>query len=398
MKPRTTLVLAVLAVVVIGAAWYFGARTTPAVIASESAAGRPAFPDAAARLQNAAVLELSHQGNKIVLNRKGDVWGVAQDSGYPADTGKVHDLLAGLAGLKLMEPRTADPAEYSRLGVADPGLNADSTLVRVNDAAGKPIIALIVGHSRTSGMSGLPDQLYVRRPGAAQSWLAEGRLPMEDDALMWLDRIIINIGHAQIARVVSARPGQKQIELVADRGKLEMKQPAQHPPLDPAKLSDVAGSLELLSFLRVQPGTTLPGKELGHSRFTTTDGMTVDVAVNQKANEIWARFVAGGQGKAKAQSTKLEARLGNWIYELGGWKEKTLVPAMDDLAAPPPPSVAKTSAPGAMLSPMRIPDPAVLPPAIPAELSRRVAPAAGATAKPESGKGWPFLTPAPSAK
>jgi hypothetical protein len=310
MKPRTTLVLAVLAVVIIGLAWYFGARATRPAVVSEAGAGKPAFADAAPRLQNAAVIELAHQGNKIVLARKGDVWGVAQDSGYPAEAGKVHDLLAGLAELKLMEPRTSDPAEYNRLGVADPGLKSDSTMVAVEDGAGKPILALIVGHSRTRGMSNLPDQIYVRRPGEAQSWLAEGRLPLDDDALMWLDRSIINIDHAKIARVVADRPGQRQIELVRERGKLVMKQPGDHPPLDPAKLSDVANSLEFLSFLRVQPGTALPGKELGHSRFTTTEGMAVAVVVNQKGNEVWARFTTTGDGAAKPEAQKLEAKLG----------------------------------------------------------------------------------------
>ncbi len=370
MKPRTTLVLAVLAVLVVGAGWYFGARTTRPSVDSVATAGQPAFPNVAPRLQNAAMVEMTHQGSTIMLKRTGNVWGVVEDEGYPAKPGKVHDLLVGLAELRLAEPRTANPAMYDRLGVEKPGPKADSTLVSVSDKAGKPILSLIVGHSRTRGMPNLPDQIYVRRPGEAQSWLAEGRLPLEDDALMWLEREILNIDHGKIARVVSDRPGQPKIVLVRAGDKLAMKQPADHPKLDPAKVGDVQQALELLSFLRVRPAGKMPGSELGHSRFTTSDGMTVNVTVTEKGNEVWARFAAAGEGAAKPEAEKLEGRLKGWIYELGGWKEKALVPAMDDLKAPTPkPAVAKTVAPA---------KPASAPPAV-TSAPATTAPATSAT-------------------
>ena len=339
MKPRTALILALVAVLVLVGGWYFGVRTTRPS-ASSLAAGQAAFPSAAAALQQAEHIAIQHQGKTTALDRHGDVWGVAEDSGYPAQPSKVHDLLAGLAELRLAERRTADPAQFSRLGVEDPDKpSADSTLVSVSDAQDKPIIALIVGHSRSRGQAGLPDQIFVRRPGEQQSWLAEGRLQIDSDALMWLDREIVNIDHTKVAAVSASRAGQ-QIELLRDGDKLVMKQPADHPELDAAKLGDVARALEFLTFIRVQPAAKMPGTELGHGEFTTTDGLKLTVTANQSGNEVWAHFTAAGEGAAKDRAEQLEKKLADWAYELGGWKEKALVPSMDDLKAPPPPSAA----------------------------------------------------------
>ena len=339
MKPRSVLILAVIAVLVLAGGWYFGARTSRPS-ASSLAVGQPAFPNAASALQQAAHIAIQHQGKTTALERHGDIWGVAEDSGYPAQPSKVHDLLAGLAELRLAERRTTDPAQFGRLGVEDPDkANADSTLVSVSDGQDKPIIALIVGHSRSRGQAELPDQIFVRRPGEQQTWLAEGRLQIDNDALMWLDRQIVNIDHTKVAAVSASRAGQ-QIELVRDGDKLVMKQPAEHPELDPAKLGDVARALEFLSFIRVQPAAKMPGAELGHGEFTTTDGLKLNVTANQSGNEVWAHFAATGDGAAKDRAEQLEKKVADWAYELGGWKEKALVPSVDDLKAPPPPSAA----------------------------------------------------------
>ena len=361
MKPRTTLVLAAIAAIVVLAGWYVGIRPGRVAVSNEARAGEPAFPGIAQKLASAARVEVKRTGEDVVLERHGDVWGVAEDSGYPAQAGKVHGVLAGLAELRLMEQRTADPAQYNRLGVEDPDKpKADSALVRVADAGGAPIASLIVGHRRASGGPDLPEQVFVRRPGEAQSWLAEGKLPIDGDALMWLDRDIVNIDHTKVASVAVDRGGQ-HLDLVRDGDKLAMKQPAQHPELDVAKLGDVARGLEFLNFLRVQPAAKIPGSELGHSTFTTTDGLALNVTVNQSGNEIWARFAAAGDGAAKANAEQLQKKLAGWAYELGGWKEKALVPAMEDLKAPQPP----VPPPAAAKPPTAAPPVASAPPAAP---------------------------------
>ena len=54
------------------------------------------------------------------------------------------------------------------------------------------------------------------------------------------------------------------------------------------------------------------------------------------------RFAASG-GKDGAA---LEKRVKGWAYQLGGWKQAALVPAIDDLKAAPPekPAAARATA------------------------------------------------------
>jgi hypothetical protein len=344
MKPHTALTLAVVAVLVVLGGWFFGTRTS-GTESDTLARGQLAFPDLPARLQQAAHIDIEHQGKTITLDRRGDVWGLKDRFDYPVQTTKVHDLLVGLAELRLDERRTADPAEFGRLGLDDPAAaTAGSSLVRVVDQGDKPIAALIVGHSRGGQQGGTPDQVFVRRPGQDQTWLADAKLQIDTDPGLWLDRSIVNIDHSTIATVTATR-GNQQLELARAGEKFEMKAPADHPKLDDGKLEEVSRALEFLIFEDVKPAAQIPGQKLGEGVFTTTDGLKLTVDVNQAGQEIWGRFAAAGTGDGKARADQLNGKLGAWAYELGGWKEKTLVPAMDDLKAATPATAPATAAP-----------------------------------------------------
>ena len=228
--------------------------------------------------------------------------------------------------------------------------------MRLVDAKGQPILALIVGHRRVRTRGALPDQVYVRRPGTKQSWLAEGDLQVDADPQQWLDRDIMNLDHAQVARVVSTR-GDSVVELDRAGGKLVLKTPEQHPKLDAYKLEDVSRALELLTFEDVHKSDDKAGDLVGHSVFSTSDGMTVTLTVfKPKAAQsakpegdkhILVQFAVTGQDKSKAQAEHLEHRVAGWTYELGAWKEQAFLPDIDTLKAPAP---AASSASGAAAS------------------------------------------------
>jgi hypothetical protein len=70
-------------------------------------------------------------------------------------------------------------------------------------------------------------------------------------------------------------------------------------------------------------------------------------------DNILVRFTTSGADKAKEEADRLGAKLAGWTYQLGSWKEKSLVPVIDDLkkseekpaaeAAPPPAPVSGTT-------------------------------------------------------
>jgi hypothetical protein len=356
MTPRTLLILVVLGVVALGGGWYFGTATTPGEQRAVDA-GQLMFPDLAPRLQQAAKIEVVHQGKPTVIEKHaagGTVrWGLTDRGGYPVQEAKLRGMLTALTELRLVEPRTSDPSEYAALGVEDPnGPAGNSNLLRVLDASGKPVAELIVGHRRVRSQGNVPEQVYVRRPNEAQSWLAEGSLEVDADPQLWLDRDIMNIDHSRIAKVAVTH-GSAALVFTRSGDKLALTEPANHPKLDDYKLEDVSRALELLTFQDVQQDGAAPGDAVGTAVFSTSDGLTVTASVFQAPKDaakpgverdILARFAVTGTDKAKPEADRLRARLSGWTYQLGMWKQKALVPSLDDLKAAPEPAAAGASA------------------------------------------------------
>src|SRR5271157_5116081 len=138
MRPRTLIALAILGLLAIAGGWYFGTAETQAPQAFN--AGKLMFPDLAPRLQDAARIEITHQAKTTSIVKHGDGWGLEDRGGYIVQAQKLRGMLTALTELRLVEPRTTDPTQFSRLGVEDPNQkDANSNLLRVIDAAGKPI-------------------------------------------------------------------------------------------------------------------------------------------------------------------------------------------------------------------------------------------------------------------
>jgi hypothetical protein len=345
MTPRAIFLLAGLGVLALAGGWYFGAATTP-VERTTLAGGQLMFPDLAPRLKDAARVEITHQGKHTVIEKRPDGgWGIASMHDYPVQPAKLRGVLTGLTELRLTEPRTSDPAQFSRLGVDDPnGTGSSADLLQVADAAGKPILAVIVGHRRVRSQANVPDEVYVRRPDQDQSWLAEGSLQVDADPDLWLDRDIMNISHERIASVVV---GDNALVFGRTDGKFTLIQPADHPKLEEYKVDDVARALETLTLQSVKADADAPATETGHAVFTTEDGLAVTIHMFHADKDVWARFVVAATGdkaqagdkagdKAKAEADALNARLAGWTYQIGSWKEKSLVPTIDDLKAEAP--------------------------------------------------------------
>jgi Domain of unknown function (DUF4340) len=329
-KPRTTLILVVIGALVLAGGWYVQAMRQPD---QQPTTERLVFPDLASHLQNASRIEIVHQGKTTTIIRSGERWGLEDRGGYPVQSDKIREMLTGFTELRLVEPRTADPSQLARLGVEDPNdPHGSSSLVRVLDASGRPIVELITGHRRVRPQGQVPESVYVRRPGENQAWLAEGRLPVDADPQLWLNRDVMNIDHSRIASVTVTRGGEK-LDFAMEDGKLVLKSPSDHPKLDYYKLDELERGLELLTFQDVKPVGTLKGEAEGESVFVTKDGLSVTVSAFHEGSDFWARFAASGTGEVKGEADGLQAKLGDWAYQLGSWKEKAVVPAIGDLKA-----------------------------------------------------------------
>lgn len=396
MKLRTALLLVVIAGLVGGAVWELEYKPPAPGTASADAAPGLAFPGLAPKLATAARVEITAKGTTLAIARANDLWGLADRGNFPVQQDKLRELLTGLTELRLTEPRTADPASFERLGVGDPASpTSTADLVRVLDGSGQALAELIVGHRRVRTQGNLPETIYVRRPGENQTWLAEGRLPVDADPQLWLARDITNIDAKKVASVVVHR-GDAVLEFAREADKPVLKVPAEHPKLDDYRLEDVFRALEGLTLTDVKPAAQEPGEKIGTSTLTTTDGTVVEVTVfgaakagaaEPDAKEIWTQFAVRGDAD---EAKKLAARLPGWAYQVGSWKERSLVPTLGDLKAdepapaPPPPALPPAPAPEPA------PPPAAAEPSAPAGATEAAPPAPA----PETAPAGPPAAPA----
>lgn len=333
MTPRALLGLAIAGALALGGGWYFGTASAPPRKAAMDA-GRLMFPDLTAKLKDVARIEITGKNRTTAIALKNGVWGLEDRGGYRVQETKLRGMLTALTELRLVEPRTSDPALFGRLGVEDPATEKEGTanLLRVLDAAGKPIVSVIAGHRRMRTQGNVPEQVYVRLPGDSQSWLAEGGLQADTDPQVWLDRDVINVQQWRVAKVVATRPAGT-VELVRDGDKLKVTKPAEYPKLDAYKIDDVARALESLTFVDVKPATEPLGDLVGEAVFTTQDGLDIKVVVHRLDKDSWTTFSVTGTEKVKSDAEFSQARLAGWAFQTGAWKEKAFLPTIDDMKA-----------------------------------------------------------------
>ena len=173
--------------------------------------GGAVFADLQSALGEVEEIRLSRgDGSRTTLHRSADGWTVVERK-YPADAARVRELALGLAGLRVVEQKTSDPANYAKLGVEAPDKpTAGSTLVEV--VAGPKTWSLIVGKS-ADGRA-----VYVRKPAEAASALAQPFITADPDQKRWIDRLITDIPGANVHDIaVKPASGPGYVLTRADR-------------------------------------------------------------------------------------------------------------------------------------------------------------------------------------
>jgi len=223
---------------------------------ADSGSGQVVLADFAGKIGDVATLKITGAG-AATLQRKGDGWTVAEKGGYAADPTKIRQVLLGFAELTLVEPKTRSAESYPRLDVEDPGKEGGhSRLVEMDDASGKKLGELIVGKRRPDRLGSGADGLYIRRPGDAQSWLAQGSVDLPTDSKDWLDKKIVSIAPSRIASVTLTHDDGSK--LVIKRDKEDAKFAVEGAPADSKFKSDAvvaepAGVLDGLELSDVRP-------------------------------------------------------------------------------------------------------------------------------------------------
>lgn len=378
MKTSTLAALAAAAVGVAGAAWLVarwndaGGR---AAAAAEEGAGGAVFP--ALQKSGAAIgsIEVRLRGGGVTVTHQDGVWKLAERSGYPVNEDHVRAVVRGLAGLRIIEAKTSRPEMYEKIGVQDlPEGEGDGTsselaagtsptVVTVKDPSGAVLAAAILGTQRF----GPPPQVFVRRVGEAQSWLAEGKVDVPRDPMGWVERQILNIGRDRIRSVVFSHPDGEVVRVSraapSDSSFVVSDVPEGRELTSPKAGDPLAGLLGYLSMDDVasadredltEPGGATPGAVV---EFTTFDGLVIIAETFAAGGGTWVRFEASvdesvrpvpaeGEGETSGAETRpleevrkevedLNKKLAGWAFRLPAYKATQFDTRMEGLLKPP---------------------------------------------------------------
>ena len=225
-------------------------------------------------------------------------WSVAEKDGYPADLEKVHHTLISLAESRIVEPKTANPDFYDRLGVEDVASD-DASGVAVTLAGTASPVDVIVGN--TEGAS----QRYVRIPEQAQSFLIDRDPQVGIETTDWLATEILAIPGPRIARVTVTHPDGEVVSVSKadpDQSNFDVEAMPEGRELQYASIANVMGTV--LSNLGLQDVEPLTDRDfpVTITQWTTFDGLAITAASIERDDEPWVVFRAEYRAPAETPS------------------------------------------------------------------------------------------------
>jgi hypothetical protein len=290
--------------------------------ASVAATGGKAFPALAAHLAEAARIDIVTPSATYALTKQGEGWVLPGKADYPADAQRVASFLATLGDMDLLEQKTADPARYSQLTLADPAASGGAgKTVKVTNAAGQVLADATFGKSAPS-LGRLGGGIYLRRAGEARTWLAEGLPVIPESADRWADRDLFGVADDSTIKSAAILDAAGKTLLTAARAKPDDKDFTVRPALpgkpDTAKIDQLAETPVSLDFddVEARPADAKPTRSIVFKRF---DGGSYTVTLYAIGKETWT-----GASETGAGADAFNALHGRYLFKLPGYRMPVL--------------------------------------------------------------------------
>ncbi|GAB4350692.1 MAG: hypothetical protein Kow0073_05260 [Immundisolibacter sp.] len=303
----------------------------------------PRLPEQAASVRR---IEIVSASGRVTLHGRDAAWRVAEKHDFPASTAKVRALLEGLAGLVLIEPRTADPTRHAALDLNLPDApDGRGVLVRVLGENGAALAQVLLGKPRAAAGQG-PRQLYLRLPDDDQTWLAEGGVDVQRTPQLWLREDVMDLPQARVRRVRVEHP--KQAPLLIARAAPGEDFALQAVPDDRRpRASGVGAAAYGLQHLPLQ-NVFKPDEVAGdwadavQATFDTFDGLSVTASVLQiravphvrLAATVAADATADQRQTAAARAERINKELADWVFVVPPHTAASFTPQLEDLLEP----------------------------------------------------------------
>lgn len=327
--------------------------------------GTAMLPELAANTATVARIVMTRGGDKTTIKRiagsgEDAKWVVEEFFDYPSHPLLVRDVVAGLAQLQSLEPKTRRPNLYSKLDVDDPtSSTARSTRLEMFGAADKKLADIIIGKTK-SAMPGL-ESLYVRRPDEDRAWLARGKAEAPYNRIGWVDNqvLVIDLPRVKTATLNTPAKGPRVhvFKKTAEERDFTIEgMPASHEVKDIFGAEDVARVIQQLSFEDVRPSDKLAIDTTAKpwAEFVTFDGLKIDLWLHEAEGKNWVAVRAaaapgsampapaaaavpeGQDGGEKPRDVAAEIKTINekvtpWVFAIPSYENGNLRKTLDDL-------------------------------------------------------------------
>ena len=336
MKPRAFAALAVVTVaaLVLAIATYAAQNRWSHVKVS----GAGLVPGLAAQASGIAKIELKQGEKALTLARDKEAWSLADRGGYPAKPEAVRALLVKLAGAELVESKTRNKDRYALLELEDPAAkDAKSRLLRLLDDKGGVIAEAVVGKKRLDAFGGNKSGTYVRKPGDAQTWLANADLDVSVAMRDWVQTGVLDVPAAKIAKVTVEIPGEEPLVIARDAGDAtkyalvgmpEGKKLKEGAGID--AIVRAAGNIDLED-VRKPAAAAAPG-DVSIAKIEADGGLAVTVRLRKEGADTWVALEAGGaDGDAKKTAEDITTRTQGWEFKVPAHKAQSILKRRADL-------------------------------------------------------------------
>lgn len=314
---KTLLVIVVLTIAFIAAAGALLYQKEQTTGRSAQNAAQPLFPGLIDKINNVTRIVVQTAEHRVEIVRRDNRWIIPEKGDYPADAGKVKNLLVGTAQLEIVAAKTRSPERFDEIGVEDISKkDAKSTLITLYQDETR-LAGFILGREKHLGGTGLSTTgYYIRRDGENQSWLTTGHLPAARQPGDWLDKTLLTIDQKRIAEVtthVDDKPPLRLRRLTTDAEDfLIMDLPEDREVTSQFTVNNVAQTFAGLTLedVAAKDGLDLPKKPEFSAELTTFDGLAVTLNKYSKDEsayiELAARFDESAADRLRSQPEKDE--------------------------------------------------------------------------------------------
>lgn len=364
MTPRAFLTLAAAtALAVAGAGWALVSEHFAST--AQGASEEPLFPSLVQRGDDVSRVEVENRGYKLVLEKRGENWVAIGLGDYPAKAEPVAQVISGLARLRAYEPKTDNPEWYKEIDVTDVGPESNATLVTAIAANGDTLASVLLGkESRSIGFNPLGGT-FIRQPGEAQAWLAEGAVFVPRFLQNWFDQIV-HVPGPDIRRITvlegdkvvfdseKSDPSTGEYALLA----VDEKYGPAGSTANSNNIKNMAQGIVSTSFDNARALDTVTfAPDARTVRFKTADEMELEVRLGTADGQTWVAYRAtapdGSAGATKAK--EISDRTQNWAFLLPSYRVASLERPVPDLVVlPEKPAEQPLLGPGGVTDPSRV--------------------------------------------